>query len=113
MIDLYSNNVWSEADIMAHGRAVINSQVSVERQDELRTIMLGHIAGMRTASGSELVEIAQVQALTEAAVVSNAEARVDNALLQAVLDHEADLTLEPSAEVLALYALRHPVEVAE
>ena len=91
MINLLSNDVWSEADIMAHGRAVINSQVSVERQDELRTIMLGHIAQMRVASPEELAEIGLVQAITEAQVIANAQARADNALLASVLAYEAAL----------------------
>lgn len=161
IINLLANNRWSEADIVNHGRAVIASQVPEERQNELRTIMLGHIAGMRTATPDEMAEIVMVKQATEAQAVSNAAARADMALLQSVLDYEAaveqlsypPLTLETNVgmgdyaedgtlifshppqehvdydtqerakaqavidaatpEVLALYALRHPLPAIE
>lgn len=91
IINLMGSAVWSERDIVDHGRAVIASQVSEARQNELRTIMLGHIAGMRAATPDELAEIALVQAVTEAQVIANEAARADMALLQSVLDHEAAL----------------------
>lgn len=91
IINLLANDVWSEADIMAHGRAVIAAQCSLDRQQELQTIMLGHIAGMRTATMEEMAEIAQVQAVTQAQVIANAEARADMALLNDVLAYEAAL----------------------
>ena len=81
---LMANDVWSESDITNRGRAIIESQVSEARQNELRTIMLGHIAQMRQASPEELGEIMQVQALTEQAVIDNAAARADMALLTQV-----------------------------
>lgn len=91
VINLLGNDVWSEADIVNHGREVINSVVSVPRQDELRTIMLGHIAQMRTAAADELAEIALVQQITEQQVVDNVQASADNALLISVLAHEQSL----------------------
>lgn len=123
IINLLANDVWSEADIMAHGREVINSVVSVPRQDELRTILLGHIAGMRTATAEELAEIALVQQVTEQQVLDNAAARADMALLLEVLAFEAYTPPDvvpgdpvPPAPVLsaaaqAVYDLRHPVQV--
>ena len=155
IINLLANDVWSEADILSHGRTVIASVVSEARQNELRTIMLGHIAGMRVATDDELVEISTVQAATEAQVVANAAARADMALLQSVLSYESaesrlalppvlePLTIEVTDEqgvvtqvanpaieqdaserlvaegviasadaaTLALYALRHPIEI--
>jgi hypothetical protein len=89
VINLLANDIWSEADIVSNGRTVIASQVSEARQNELRTIMLGHIAGMRTAAPEELAEIGLVQALTEQQVLDNAAARADMALLQSTLDYEA------------------------
>ena len=74
-IDMTKNYQWSEADIVNAGRAAIYSQISFDRQQELQTIMLGHIAGMRTATMDELAEIAQVQAVTQAQVIANAAAR--------------------------------------
>ena len=91
IINLLANDVWSESDIMAHGRAVIAAQCSLDRQQELQTIMLGHIAGMRTATMEEMAEIAQVQAVTQAQVIANAAARADMARLLAVLAYEAAL----------------------
>lgn len=91
IIDLTKSDVWSEADIMAHGRAVIAAQCSLDRQQELQTIMLGHIAGMRTATTEEMAEIAQVQAVTQAQVIANAAARADMALLNDVLAYESAL----------------------
>lgn len=90
-IDLTKNHQWSEADIMAHGRAVIAAQCSLDRQQELQTIMLGHIAGLRTALPAELAEIATVQQVTEAQAVANDEARADMARLLAVMAYEAAL----------------------
>lgn len=91
IINLLANDVWSEADIMAHGRAVIAAQCSLDRQQELQTIMLGHIAGLRTALPAELAEIATVQQVTEAQAVANDEARADMARLLAVMAYEAAL----------------------
>jgi hypothetical protein len=112
IINLLAHDVWSEADIMAHGREVIASVVSVARQDELRTIMLGHIAGMRTANTDELAEIALVQQATEQQALDNAVARADMALLLEVLTYEADPTLVLSPQAQAVHDLRHPVEVS-
>lgn len=115
IINLLVNDIWSEADIVAHGRAVINAQVSSERQQELQTIMLGHIAGMRSATPDELAEIGLVAQITEAQSQQNALARADMALLAEVLAYEADPTDKTLTEQgQALYDLRHPVaEVQE
>jgi hypothetical protein len=91
IVNLLKNDIWSEADIINAGRAAIYSQISFDRQQELQTIMLGHIAGMRTATMEELAEIAQVQAVTEAQASANALARADMALLNDVLAYEAAL----------------------
>ena len=91
IVNLLKNDIWSEADIINAGRAAIYSQISFDRQQELQTIMLGHIAGMRTATMEELAEIAQVQAVTEAQASANAEARADMARLLAVMAYEAAL----------------------
>lgn len=111
-INLLASDVWSDADIVAHGREKIAAVVPVARQDELRTILLGHIANMRTATPEELAEIALVQATTEAQAVENDQARADMALLLEVLALEAGTAdMESASEkALELYALRHPVE---
>ena len=91
IINLLRSDVWSEADIVNAGRAVIYSQISFDRQQELQTIMLGHIAGLRAATPDELAEIAMVQQVTEAQVIANAEARADMDRLNSVLAYEAAL----------------------
>lgn len=113
-VDLLASSVWSEADILAHGREVINSVVPVARQDELRTILLGHLAQMRAATQEEMQEIMLVQLTTEAQVLDNNEARADMAILNEALSVErGELPIgEISAGAQELYALRHPeVEV--
>lgn len=88
-INLLGNDVWSDADITNRCRAIIESQVPVVRQDELRTIMLGHIAKLRAATDAEMAEILLVKSLTEAAADLSRAARADMALLQSALDYEA------------------------
>lgn len=88
-INLLGNDIWSDADITNRCRAIIESQVPVVRQDELRTIMLGHIAKLRAGTGAEMAEILLVKSLTEAAADLSRAARADMALLQSALDYES------------------------
>ena len=99
-INLLASDLWSEADILARVRAQVEGIVPTARQDELRTIMLGHIAQMRVATPTELGEIMQVGALTEQAAVDAAAARADMALLTQVIALEAafDQTMLPAPE---------------
>lgn len=87
-INLLGTDIWSEADILARGRALIAAQVSSVRQQELQTIMLGHMAQMRTATPEELAEIALVGQITQAQSAENDAARSDMALLLAVMAYE-------------------------
>lgn len=114
-IDMMGNAEWSEADIMANGRALIDAEVSAERRSELQTIMLGHMSGMRVATPGELAEIANVQAVMEAVTLGNEAARKDMALLAEVLRVErGELPLADASEAaLVLHALRHPVVPSE
>lgn len=88
-INLLANHVWSDADITNRCRATIESQVPTARQDELRTIMLGHLAQMRAATDAEMAEIMLVKQLTIDAADLGRAARADMALLQSALDYEA------------------------
>jgi hypothetical protein len=87
-VDLLANDLWSSADIDNRARAEIASVVSEARQNELRTIMLGHIAQMRTATAKELGEIYLVKTITEAAGARILEARLDAALLSETMAYE-------------------------
>jgi hypothetical protein len=112
-INLLANDIWSDADIVAHGRAVIESKVSKARQIELQTILLGQMTGMRVASQAELDEIVLVQSVTEAQAAENDVARAEMALLLEVMAFEADPTLVLSPAAQAVYELRHPIEASE
>lgn len=88
-INMLANDVWSDADITNRCRATIESHVPCARQDELRTIMLGHLAQMRAATDAEMAEIMLVKQLTIDAADLGRAARADMALLQSALDYEA------------------------
>jgi hypothetical protein len=107
-IDFLNDALWSEADIMARGRALIEAQTPLARQQELQTILLGHLAGMRVAAPSELAEIAAVQIATEAVVISNQQARVDTLRLANVLSFERGEISELTLEEQSIHSLRHP-----
>ena len=113
-VKLMANDVWSEADILVRVRATIESVVPLARQDELRTIMLGHISQMRLATPEEFAEIMQVKALTEAAAEMAAAARADMALLLEAMALEQGRVLpgEASQAAQALAALRRPAAKA-
>jgi len=85
MIDLMKNDVWSEADIANRARETVASVVSEARQNELRTIMIGHVASLRTATADELAEIMRVKTLVETADDNTRAARLDMALLKSVM----------------------------
>ena len=89
IVDVLANDVWSDADIDNRVRSIVAGYVSVERQDELRTIMLGHIAQMRAATASEMGEIILVKTVTEAAADAGRQARADMALLSQAMAYEA------------------------
>ncbi len=105
-INLMANEVWSDADITNRVRSQVESIVPVARQDELRTILLGHIAQMRTATADELTEITLVKTLTEQAAVDAAAARADMALLTGTMAYESALqrldqpTVDPTEATL-------------
>jgi hypothetical protein len=108
-VDKLSNSIWEEYDILAAGRAIIDSVVPLARRHELQTILLGHISQLRSATPQELAEIGEVQAITEQVSLLNEASRLDMLLLNEVLAYESDNTKELSQEGLELYNLRNPV----
>ena len=115
IINKLANDIWTEVDIVNHGRAVIASVVSEARQQELRTIMLGQLAGMRAATPDEMAEVILVQTATEAQVVSNDAARADMALLQSAMGYEvatARLLLPAVTEPATIIVVVDEVETA-
>lgn len=106
-INLLASDLWSEADILARVRAQVEGIVPTARQDELRTIMLGHIAQMRVATPNELGEIMQVGELTEQAAVDAAAARADMALLHGALAYEAALARLSQPEITQPLTVMH------
>lgn len=90
-IDLSKNDLWTSADIDNRARNLLTGVVSQERQDELRTIMIGHITQMRLATQAELQEVFKVKNYSEAIGLQIIQARLDNQLLINILDHEKQL----------------------
>lgn len=88
MIDLMGDFVMDEGQIVARGRDIGAMTVAVPRQDELRNIMIAHIAGLRTATPEELAEVMQVQADMQTAKEAVDLARIDADRLRAVLAYE-------------------------
>lgn len=88
VVNLMANHIWSEQDIVAHGRAMIASQVSAVRQAELQMIFLGHTTGQRVATDEELAEIALLTQLTQEQSAANVGVRSDMALLLSVMAYE-------------------------
>lgn len=90
-VDLTKNDLWTSADIDNRARNILAGVVSPERQDELRTIMIGHMAQMRTATPAELQEVFKVKAYSEAIGLQIIQARIDNQLLIKIMEHEQHL----------------------
>lgn len=88
-INLLGNDIWSQQDILNRCRAVIESTVSAARQNELRTIMLGHISQLRTATAAEMEEIMLVKTLTEEAADMVRAATADMELLSSAMAVES------------------------
>jgi hypothetical protein len=101
-IDLMSDTDWTDDDMRNRVRSMLASVVPEARQNELRTIMLGHISGMRTATPEEMAEITLVKNTAEANTLILDQARADMALLRAAWAvEEAQRTLalpEPEDE---------------
>jgi hypothetical protein len=87
-INMMADHDWSDADMDNRIRAVLASHVSIERQDELRTIMIGHIAGIRVATPKELGEVALVKTIAEEQGLQIIQARLDMALLRKAFAYE-------------------------
>ncbi len=88
MIDIMGDFVMDEGQIVARGRDICAMTVSVPRQDELRNIMIAHIAGLRTATPEELAEVMQVQADMQMAKEAVDLARADAQLLREAMAYE-------------------------
>lgn len=81
-INLLENDVWTEADLDNRRRALVASMVSDGRQQELQTILLWHISGVRTASREEWAQVEQMKDAWVAAAAEYDAARSDLALLR-------------------------------
>lgn len=107
-IDLMSDVDWSEADVENRRRAILASSVPAARQQELQTILLWHIAGIRAASEREWAEIEDMKRAWTAAAAQYDAALADFRLLQrarAVERGEAPLS-EQTQEIRDLVAAR-------
>lgn len=110
-IDLFSDDKWNDADVANRRRALLAGMVTEARQQELQTILLWHLVGIRTPSAEEWFEIeAMKQAWVAAAAEYDAASR-DLQLLrgaQAVERGEstAELKLQPVQELVRARAAR-------
>ncbi|SEJ46812.1 hypothetical protein SAMN05216201_10992 [Pseudomonas linyingensis] len=135
-VDLLSNDVWSEADIVRRTEALVRSEVSAEAETILVRKLQGVALGVPLSAEDE-IEVEAFRAVVVAAQEEGVAARADMIKLQAVLDHEAALARlalsavegnaedaaeraaaqslvdGASAETQYLYALRHPAPVTE
>lgn len=88
-IDLYANDVWTEADIVHRTEALLHGQVSKEQELILSRKMIGFSLGLVIPTLEEQVELTAYQIAAEAAQQAGTEARADMALLQSAMDVEA------------------------
>lgn len=88
-INMYANDVWSDADIVHHTEQMLHSRVSKEAELILSRKMIGFSLGLIIPTAEEQVELTLYQLAAAEAQQAGIEARADMVLLQAVLDYEA------------------------
>lgn len=89
-VNLMSNDVWSEHDILRRTEAMVRSEFSVTAETILNRKLQGATMGI-ALSPTDMVEIERFQTVVIAAQTEGINARIDMASLQAVLDYEAAL----------------------
>ena len=106
-INLFSNDQWTDADIVSRTEAMIASEFPRARIDILTRKVQGQAMGY-VLTEAEQAELQAYQVVCYQAGVEADAARSDLALLNAVLAYEFDTTQETTPEVLTLYAARNP-----
>lgn len=111
MIDLLSNEVWSEEDITARTEAMVRSVVSDQEQAILLRKIVAATLGQYVLTDAEKALQSQFSAACEEAHAAGVQARIDNDLLRRTIEYEAalqagEVVAEPDQQVLDLYQRR-------
>lgn len=80
-VDLMSNDVWSEADILRRTEAIVRSQFTDEQERILNRKITGMILGKYTLSESEVAELTNFQTIVFLAQQEGLNATTDMDLL--------------------------------
>ena len=111
MIDLLSNEVWSEEDITARTEAMVRSVVSDQEQAILMRKVVAASIGQWVLTDTERELQTQFSAACEDAHAAGVQARIDNDLLRRTIEYEAamqmgEVVAEPDQQVLDLVQQR-------
>lgn len=88
-VNMFSNDVWSEADIVRRTEAIIHGQFSPEQETILNRKATGAALGQYALTPDEQAELARYAQVSEAARLEGNAARADMALLLQVFEVEA------------------------
>jgi len=111
MIDLMSNEIWSDADITVRTEAMVRSVVSDQEQAILMRKVVAASIGQWVLTDAEKALQARFSAACDEAHAVGVQARIDNELLRKTIEYEAALQRGESVpdieqNVLNLYAQR-------
>lgn len=111
MINLLSNEIWSDEDITANTESMVRSVVSDQEQAILLRKIVAATLGQWTLSDAEKDLQSQFSDVCEAAHAAGVQARIDNDLLRRTIEYEAamqagEVVAEPDQQVLDLYQRR-------
>lgn len=79
-LDMNGDEVWADAQFQAKKRAETAFVIDEDRQNDLRTIMIGHLLNWRTATPEEMTEAQSIMIATLAAYDRMLAAQADYAL---------------------------------
>lgn len=90
-IDLMSNTIWSEADIVRRTEEIIHGQFSREAENIINRKVTGAMLKAYTPTAEEQAELMYYAAVCEQARLAGVQARADMALLYQIMDTERHL----------------------
>lgn len=107
-VNLMGNDRWTDADITNRTESMVRSEFSLQAEGIINRKVSGAGLGVYTLTLEDQVEIGRFAQVTQAAAMEGVAARVDMALLNAVIDHEEGVAESTDQAVLDLVALRKP-----
>lgn len=90
-IDLMSNTIWSEADIVRRTEEIIHGQFSREAENIINRKVTGAMLKVYTPTAEEQAELIHYAEVCEQARLAGVQARADMALLYQIMDTERHL----------------------